>query len=182
MTAKLVWLDLETTGLDPTKDRILEVAVSMASFDDPFTVKETYQCVVALSKENHASLDPYILDMHTKNGLLAECEKATASIAGVELELLDLIPSAADKEDAPVLAGSSIHFDRAFIKQWMPQLYKRLSHRLYDVSALKLFCQSMGMPKSPKAEAHRAADDIVESMEHAKACKDWLKENARSFK
>ena len=56
----------------------------------------------------------------------------------------------------------------------MPTLDKRLSYRHYDVSAVKLFCQSLGMPKLPKAEAHRAKDDILESIAHAKKCADWL--------
>jgi len=67
-----------------------------------------------------------------------------------------------------------VHFDHGFLRVHMPKLAARFSHRHYDVSAVKLFCQSLGMPKPPKAEAHRAAADVRESIEHAKACADWL--------
>ncbi len=73
-----------------------------------------------------------------------------------------------------MLAGSSIHFDHAFLAVHMPRFAARLSHRHYDVSAIKLFCQSLGADKFPKAEAHRAKDDIAESIAHAKACAEWL--------
>jgi oligoribonuclease (3'-5' exoribonuclease) len=72
------------------------------------------------------------------------------------------------------LAGSSVHFDHGFIKHWWPQLASRFSHRHYDVSAVKLFCESLGMPRLPKAEAHRAREDILESIAHARECVRWL--------
>ena len=57
----------------------------------------------------------------------------------------------------------------------MPRLAARFSHRHYDVSAVKLFCRSLGMPKPPKAEAHRATADVLESIAHARLCAEWLR-------
>jgi oligoribonuclease len=176
---RLVWLDLETTGLDPSKDRILEVAVAAADLLDPFNVEHLYQQVVRCSPEEASGFDPFIVGMHTANGLLAQCAQSPIAIGDIERALLDLVPHVEDKEERPILAGSSIHFDHAFIKVHMPQLSKRLSHRHYDVSALKLFCQSQGMPKFKKAEAHRAKADIDESVAHGAACAQWLKDNLR---
>ncbi len=74
-----------------------------------------------------------------------------------------------------MLAGSSVHFDRMFLQHYHPQVIERFSHRLYDVSAVKLFCRSLGMPPFPEiSAAHRAKDDIDESILHAKACTIWL--------
>ena len=73
-----------------------------------------------------------------------------------------------------LLAGSSIHFDLGFLRVHMPKLAAKFSHRLFDVSAIKLFCESLGMPKLPKAEAHRAMVDVEESFAHYKACADWV--------
>jgi hypothetical protein len=82
-----------------------------------------------------------------------------------------------------VLAGDSVHFDLGFVRYHMPTLAKRLSHRVYDVSAIKLFCRSLGMPKIERKEdpVHRAAGDVLRSIEHAKYCADWLARNWRGI-
>lgn len=169
----LLWLDLETTGLEPTTNTILEVAVSFATLNSPFDVLRSESWVVHFPTELHADLSSFIRDMHGKNGLLAECARSTTTLSDIEEQLLALVPEETDREMVPLLAGSSIHFDHAFLKVHMRRLSSRLSHRHYDVSAVKLFCQSLGMEKLPKAEAHRAAADIVESMEHARRCATW---------
>ena len=178
---RLIWLDLETTGLDPYKHSVLEVAVAEADFLDPFNAKVICHGVTWFHPGLVETLDPFIVNMHTKNGLFKECrdEEKALDLFEIQNMLLDLIPFVEDKDERPILAGSSIHFDHDFIKIHMKKLNERLSHRHYDVSALKLFCQSRGMPKFKKAEAHRAIDDILESIEHAKACEEWLKTNLR---
>jgi len=153
------------------------VAVAEADLLNPFDVKHIYHAVLPLLTHVE-QLNPFIVNMHTQNGLLAECQGPnTKSLAQVDKELAALIAWVDDKDERATLAGSSIHFDHSYIKVYMPLTNKNLSYRHYDVSALKLFCQSMGMPKFKKAEAHRAKDDIIESVDHAKACKEWLTAN-----
>jgi oligoribonuclease len=178
---KLYWLDLETTGLDPVKNDILEVAVMEADFERPFDVRVIYDVPIWTGLTD-AELDPFIVDMHTKNGLLAECREGIRCryLHHAETSLLDLIPTVEDKDERGILAGSSVHFDHSFLRHHMPTLAGRFSHRHYDVSAIKLFCQSCGMTKFPKAEAHRALADVKESIDHASRCLKWLLETGRS--
>lgn len=174
---KLYWLDLETTGLDPLKTDVLEVSVAVADLHKPFDITKIYSAVVKLYRPVE-SLDPFIIDMHTKNGLLVECQRPDAKpIEQVDRELAELIEWVEDKDERATLAGSSIHFDHSYLKVHLPLTNKKLSHRHYDVSALKLYCQSLGMPRFKKAEAHRAWDDIVESVTHARECTTWLRDH-----
>ena len=174
---KLYWLDLETTGLDPASTEVLEVSVARADLLNPFEIEFIYNAVVrpvTLVEQ----MTPFIVDMHTKNGLLTECFGSNAKDIGqVDRELSELVEWVEDKDERATLAGSSIHFDHSYLKVHLPKTNKKLSHRHYDVSALKLFCQSMGMERFKKAEAHRAKDDILESVAHAKECTTWLRRN-----
>ena len=169
----LYWIDLETTGLHPMRDKILEIAVYKATLEDPFNIQFVYQNVVGFN--NEVELDDFVKNMHTKNGLLEECLRSSATITSIENDLIKIIPKPNDRKSLYVFAGSAIHFDASFIKEYMPTFYSYFSHRHYDVSSIKLFCQSMGMTEFKKAEAHRAKDDIIESVGHAKECAEWLK-------
>ena len=170
---QLVWIDLETSGLRPDHDVVLEIAVSLADLSSPFDARPAYHAV--LYARPAKTLDPKVLEMHTKNGLFAECAcpGARSDFDRIEEELLALVPEVDDPNEKPVLAGSSVHFDHEFLKAEFPKFAARLSHRHYDVSAVKLFCRSLGMPKLPRAEAHRAKDDVLESIAHARLCAVW---------
>jgi oligoribonuclease len=176
---KLLWVDCETNGLDPYKHSVLEVAAGIADLSDPFNVEKLCDGAIWVHPDVATGFDKFIIDMHTKNGLLDACTDEDVAFDLFELEdvLLKHVPDVVDKDEKTVLAGSTVHFDLGFIRVHMPRLAKRLSHRCYDVSALKLFCQSLGMPKFRKAEAHRAWADVLESVEHGKECSKWLKEN-----
>jgi len=173
MTRKIFWLDLETTGLDPAKDKILEVAVLEANFDRPFDTKSLGTWV--LQTDGSEQMDTFVLKMHTKSGLLDECKRSSCTAAKAEGALLERVLPAFDRYERPVLAGSSVHFDMGFLRAHMPKLAARFTHQLFDVSAVWLFCRSVGMPLEKRTPAHRAHDDIVASVEHAKSCFRWLK-------
>jgi oligoribonuclease len=170
---KLLWLDLETTGLNPDEDEILEIAVYEADHKAPFVVRPLHYAILWF--DSSRPLSDFIREMHTRNGLLSECYEYGQSVENVQSVLLDLVPAETDRKLLPVLAGSSIHFDLGFLRVHMPEFAARLSHRLYDVSAVKLFCESIGMPPLPKAEAHRAQADVLESVDHAKRCAEWVR-------
>lgn len=185
---KLVWLDLETTGLDPQKDSILEVAASESTLEAPFDARPIYHAVLAFPKAATigGAIDPFVVSMHAKNGLWDECEakwreaseplygESRTGVQRVERELLALVSDISDWEEKPTMAGNCVGFDHGFLKRWMPALAARFHYRHYDVSSVKLFCRSLGMPRMPGGDQHRAEADVRESIEHARACATWL--------
>ena len=171
--AKLLWLDLEMTGLDPVKDRILEVAAIATDMDlNPIA---DYQAVVKVSDK--LMLGRMVGEFWDKNSksrdALIKQNKTGKSIKVVEKELLDFINKHCDKE--LYLAGNSIHQDRKFIEREMPELNKRLHYRMLDVSAWKVYFENALHQKFIKPENHRALDDINGSIEELKWYLTFLK-------
>lgn len=166
---RLLWIDAETLGLDPARDALLELSVAEAELESPFDHGPIRHWVIEWRGRTE-SLSPAVRAMHSESGLFGECAVSSLSAGDVEEVLLSVVPEVDAYEDRPTLAGSSVHFDHGFLAAKMPRLASRLSHRHYDVSAVKLFCRSLGMPKLPRAEAHRASADLVESVEHARLC------------
>lgn len=116
--------------------------------------------------------------MHTKNGLWEACRNGELpNFLELEELIWRAVPETPKGEHLPVLAGSSVHFDLAFMKSAMPRAAARFSHRVLDVSAIKLDCCSQGMPPLPKADAHCAyLANAIESIAHLKACREWQAE------
>ena len=164
--AKLLWMDLEMTGLDPAKDRICEVAA--IATDMELNEIATYQAVVkvddALMKRRMVG-DFWDKNAKTRDALQAQNQDGQ-SIKKVEQELLEFIDKYCTKE--LYLAGNSIHQDRKFIEREMPELNRRLHYRMLDVSAWKIYFENAKNKRFVKPENHRALDDINGSIEELK--------------
>lgn len=137
---KFVWVDLETTGIDHQKCSICEIAAIVT--DESLQEQSVFQRVVAAREGYWQS---YPLDMHRDNGLLDEMASDKAkpwSIVGTEFYKW-LMSNATMNEEGKIerfyLAGSSVHFDRRFLDHhWNFNLENFFSHRILDVSAIKL--------------------------------------------
>ncbi len=168
MTAlKVIFLDIETTGLDPANDRILEVAAALV--DAQLNPIDGFVSVIRPSAPLPA-MDPYVQEMHTKNGLFSELESAPG-MPDVNKALCDWLCAHAGGEKAALtLAGNSVHFDLSFLKSWMPVAAQWFSHRLLDVSAFGVGRVYAGMEKCPLVAAsnHRAQGDVLASIAQAR--------------
>ena len=164
-TAKLLWVDLEMTGLDPAIDVITEVAAIATDWD--FNEIATY--------ESGVSHDEGVV-----SGLMAQSDFWQA--AGSEAQQAMLAQSSSGKTDDQIqqallkmisehfgdepviLAGNSIHQDRRFIRKHWPELDARLHYRMLDVSAWKVVMMGKYDVEFEKQSVHRAMDDIRESI------------------
>ncbi len=193
------WTDLETTGLDPRTGSILEVGCLLT--DKQLNVRGRFESLVLPENFDGSAeslgMDEYVTNMHTKNGLLDALREAlevpdaremlsVKAVAGRFAEFLrecgmdESLPRWFDKDDPtaqtkPYLAGSTVGFDKAWMEEHMAEVMPLLHYRVYDVSTLKTAAEFYRPEiRWTSAGAHRAMDDIVESIEHAKLLQDEM--------
>lgn len=176
---KLLWVDLEMTGLDAQHDVILEVAAEITDFN--MVTLASYEACVRQPKN-------VVVDRMQKNVWWASYPENRDEFVRkldqgkpseqVEQELISLVEEHFGTEPA-ILAGNSIHNDRNFIKQWWPALDLKLHYRMLDVSSWKIFMQGRHGVEFEKKEVHRAFDDIQASIAELQYYLEWFKENTR---
>lgn len=149
------------TGLRPQTDIILEVACKVTDLD--YKTLDEYQAVVKPDIDIQDLLNDFSRQAHTDSGLLDKLSSGQTSDA-VEAALIDFVERHFGQEKV-VIAGNSIYMDRQFINYWWPQLAARLHYRMLDVSAFKILAQAKYGLFYTKKEAHRALDDIQESID-----------------
>ena len=162
---KLLWVDLEMTGLDVTNDRIIEVALQVTDFQ--FNVLETYEAVVHQPEEVVNNMNPWAASQHSASGLTAKVRSSKLSEEQVVGEIIGIIKAQFGDEMA-ILAGNSIWNDRLFIRQWWPEVDALLHYRMLDVSSLKIYMQGAKGYEYKKDSSHRAQDDIQASIDEFK--------------
>ena len=162
----LVWLDLETTGIDDRSGTILEIAMIVTD-KDLNVVEEGPNLVIHQPDEVLANMDPWCVEQHGASGLTEASRRSEVSMAQAEEASLAFVRTHCLRGRAP-LCGSSIGFDRRFIVHHMPRFNAYLNYRNVDVSTLKELVNRWypGIVDAPEKEStHRALDDIRESIE-----------------
>ena len=164
---RLVWIDLEMTGLDVRRHVIVEVAV-LVTGADLVALDDGIDVVVHQPPEALAEMDDFVRTMHTRSGLLPEIEASTVSLDDAGSAAMDYVRRhVAEPGTAPV-CGNSIGVDRRFLDAQLPGLDGYLHYRNIDVSTLKELCHRWApevyRKRPPKQEAHRALADIHESI------------------
>ena len=164
---RVLWLDLEMTGLSPEDDLILEVAVIVTDWN--FNEIATYQGVVKnrvslLKKRLAKNASFWDMNPDSRDGLLVQ-NKDGKSLNEIQDELIIFIEKNFKKGVPVLLAGNSIHIDRRFIVIKWPKFDAKLHYRMLDVSAWKVVFEGKFKKKFGKADAHRALDDIRGSIQ-----------------
>lgn len=168
---KLLWVDLEMTGLDVNKDVILEVAIEVTDF--AFKTLTSYEAIIAQPDEVLEQANEWAKNQHAISGLTERVRKQGRPESEVVHEIVGFIKAQFGDELA-ILAGNSIHNDRQFIKRWWPAVDELLHYRMLDVTSLKIYMMGKYNVEFEKQEVHRAFDDIQASIAEWQYYLDWL--------
>jgi oligoribonuclease len=168
---KLLWVDLEMTGLDPNEHVIIEVAVEVTDLN--FKTLASYEALVLQPEDKLTRMNEWAQKQHDTSGLTERVRREGRPETEVVHELVGFIKAQFGDEPA-VLAGNSIHNDRLFIKQWWPEVEALLHYRMLDVSAWKVLMQGKYDVQFQKKEVHRAFDDIQASIAELQYYLDWF--------
>ena len=171
MAQELVWLDLEMTGLDPKRHRIIEIATIITD-SELNIIAEGPDLVIHAHDKILERMNDYVHEMHQRSGLLEKVVKSKITIEDAEKRTLDFIDEHIEPKYRPPLCGNSIGTDRRFLDAQMSALEMRLHYRVVDVSSIKELVMRWNpelMGEIPtKLETHRALDDVIESIEELK--------------
>ena len=164
-TDRLVWIDLEMTGLDPARDRIIEVATIVT--DSDLKVIEEGP-VIAVHQPNAllAAMDEWNTRTHTASGLVQRVCESTVETAQAEQMTLAFLRRHVASGASP-MCGNSVHQDRRFLNAEMPELASFFHYRNLDVSTLKELARRWKpaiLEGFEKTATHQALDDIRESV------------------
>lgn len=165
----LVWIDLEMTGLDPEKERIIEIA-TIVTDSELNTLAEGPVIAIHQSDELMDAMDEWCTKTHGENGLTARVKESAITEREAELATIDFIKQYVDKGCSP-LCGNTIGQDRRFLVKYMPELEDFFHYRNLDVSTLKELVRRWKPEiKSgfTKKGTHLALDDIRDSIEELK--------------
>jgi oligoribonuclease len=167
----LVWMDLEMTGLDPSRHVIVEIA-TLVTDDELNVVAEGPDLVVHQDEAALALMDDVVVEMHTKSGLLPAIRSSTISLADAGSATLDFIKIHVTEARRVPLCGNSIGMDRRFLAAYLPEIEEYLHYRSVDVSTVKELVKrwypGLNSSRPRKAGVHRAMDDVVESVAEMK--------------
>ena len=165
MEDRLVWIDLEMTGLDPIENKIIEIA-TIVTEGDLTLVSEGPSLAISQPESELEKMDDWNITHHTKNGLLKRVRSDGVPIAEAERLTLEFLMEHC-LAGVPPLCGNTIGQDRRFLRRYMPELHEFFHYRSVDVTSVKEIARRWypKVPRFSKPSGHRALDDIRGSIE-----------------
>ena len=163
----LVWIDCEMTGLDLTRDKLIEVAV-LVTDSDLNVLDPGLDLVISADDDALEGMVEVVTEMHAKSGLTEAVRASTLTVAEAEQQLLAYVKRFVPERRTAPLCGNSIGTDRGFLARDMPELDDHLHYRMIDVSSIKELARRwfprVYFAQPQKGLAHRALADIIESV------------------
>ena len=173
----LVWIDLEMTGLDPARERIVEIAVIVTDGELEH-VEQGPDLVLHAPEVALEAMEQIVAEMHAKSGLDAAIRASEITVEQAEAEVLAFVRRLVPEARTAPLAGNSVHADRAFLARYMPTLERYLHYRNVDVSTVKELVRRWYpglLDRAPeKTGDHRALADIRESIAELRWYRDQV--------
>lgn len=171
---KLVWIDLETTGLSVKKDKIIEIAVLITDTQLNILDEKGYVDYVHITDEDVSLMVDLVKDMHTSNGVIEMCKKSSFTVGDIDRLSVEYISKFVNRNEAPI-CGNNIAFDRSFIEYNMPLLTNHIHYRNIDVSTVRQLNQIWKEGAYKKEDStHEALGDIRQSIEELRYYKSKI--------
>ncbi|CAD6446782.1 5e58743a-94f1-4a58-8ac2-8e12c387261f [Sclerotinia trifoliorum] len=184
-THPLVWIDCEMTGLDIEKDVIIEISCIITNGNLEILDEEGWSAVIHQDKETMDKMDEWCTKTHASTGLTSEVLSSRTTPDSAANSLLYYIKKYIPQPRRGVLAGNSVHADKAFLSKGpYKKVIDHLHYRILDVSSIneaaKRWCDLDVLVEQPrKKKNHRGRDDIEESIEEARYWKERVFNKAK---
>lgn len=175
---RMVWIDLEMTGLDIEKESIIEIATVITD-SELNIIAQGPNLAVSVSEELLAGMDEWNTTHHNQSGLVERIRHEGVSISEAQQQTLEFLKQWVNPKTAP-LCGNSVWNDRRFLDKEMPLVADYLHYRMVDVSTIKELARRWypKVDKYCKKLSHLALDDILESIEELQYFRDKVFQNS----
>jgi len=164
---RIIWIDLEMTGLNVMDDKILEVA-SIITDDNLNIISDEFEIVINQPESVYESMIPWCQEQHAKTGLIEASRKSIYNEQMAEAELISFFKKYVPYNTCP-LAGNCLYMDRAFLQRYMPKVFDYLGYDVIDVASInelaKRWNKKIEKKKQRKTGDHRALGDIKDSIQ-----------------
>lgn len=176
----LLWIDLETTGLDVQSCHILQIACILTDFNTSI-FHSLPEINIKTNEQILKDMDSWCQNQHNNSGLIEKVKKSETTILDAENQIIKFLENHTKNEDTIYIAGNSVHFDKKFIDYHLSTLSKKLDYRIIDVSSIALICKNLNQEvynqRPIKRYLHTAESDLLESIMEYRYYKEYFVRN-----